>query len=100
MAAVVLCSLLEFSSNKVQLPERGHGQSQGFSTVPGVWHTPFAAKEAGINQSTGKGILFYPWSHSSIKKVRSEKLSLLHGSHVLYFFSLFRKRMSDNSYTK
>lgn len=40
---------------------------------------PFAAKEAGINQSTQRTILFYPWSRSTIKKVRFEKLSLLSG---------------------
>lgn len=79
MAIVVLCSLLEFPSKELQLPERGHGQSLGVSTVPGVWHGPFAAEEAGINQSTQRTLLFYPWSRSIIKKVRSEKLSLLPG---------------------
>jgi len=73
VARVVLCSLLEFPSKELQLPERGHGQSLGVSTVPGVWHGPCAAKEAGINQSTQRTILFYPWSHSIIKKVRFEK---------------------------
>lgn len=68
VATVVLCSPLEFPSKEARQPERGHGQSLDVSTVPGLRHDPFAAKEAGINQSTQRTILFYPWSCSIIKK--------------------------------
>lgn len=36
MAITLLCSLLEFPSKEVWLSERGHGQSLGFSAVPGM----------------------------------------------------------------
>lgn len=113
VAMAILCSLFEFSSKERQLPKRGHGQSLDILTVSVVWPGPFAAKEAGIKRSTHRSILSYPCKHSIIKKVRSEKLSLLPGSFICkfwwtreiclkgkIFFFLFSKGMSCNSYAK
>lgn len=82
VAMAILCSLFEFYSKEMQLPKRQHGQSLDILTVLGAWHDSFAVKEAGIKQSTHWSILSYPCNHSIIKKVRSEKLSLLPCSYA------------------